>query len=95
MEFKFVRELPKRELTPVRIGLRPEQKTWLILRAMAGGRVCVITKIDPKTMWLVHTGHYKALYEGIPLQELCDCATMCWTGDFKSRARDVLKLVLG
>jgi hypothetical protein len=95
IEFKFVSKLPKRELTPVRIGLRKEQKVWLILRAKAGGRACVITKVEPTRLWLVHTGHYQALYEGMPIGELCDSAAMCWTGDFKSRAHEVLKLILG
>lgn len=97
IEFKHVEEhkLPKRATTDVRIGLKPEQCDWLKVRAEAGGRVAVLTKIEPR-LWLVHRHPtFVALRDGVPLATLLQLATLRWEGDFKHMAQTVLEHLIG
>lgn len=94
IEFKHVEEhkLPKRADTPVRIGLKPEQSAWLCDRAAAGGRVAVLTKIEPNT-WMIHIDAFVALRDGVPLVTLRQLAALAWEGDFKPHANEVLHIL--
>lgn len=74
IEAKYVPEedLPKRERTPVRIGLRPEQALWLRNRKLAGGHAYVLAKIVNE--WLVWDDYFEQLRDGMSLAELRFCA---------------------
>jgi hypothetical protein len=61
-------KLPKREATPVRIGLRPEQSLWLEERKRAGGHAYVLAKIGQE--WLLWDDGFRELRDGMTIAEL-------------------------
>jgi hypothetical protein len=61
-------KLPKRERTPVRIGLSAEQCLWLTQRRMAGGHVAVLLKLG--RTWYLFRRNFEALRDGMILEDL-------------------------
>lgn len=98
VEFKYVDRLPKRDTTPIRIGLKPEQALWLNQRAAVGGRVAVLTRMDTPQFngWLLHTeGIFNGLRDGLTFDILCTTSVMFWEGDFKPRLPQVVRVLTG
>ena len=68
MEAKFVKDLPKRPTTKVKVGLRPDQALWLETRQRAGSLAFVWIRVRDYG-WLLFDGRYRALQDGIPLED--------------------------
>jgi len=68
MEGKFVKELPKRATTKVKVGLRPDQALWLETRQRAGGNAFVWVRIAD-VGWQLWSSRFRALQDGIPANE--------------------------
>lgn len=79
-KFMEVDSLPKRESTPVRIGLSAEQCLWLRDRKIAGGRVLVVFKCGRD--WFVFDNGFEILRDGTPMRGLIQMARARFTGKF-------------
>lgn len=73
LEGKYVKALPKRNTTPLKVGLRPEQEAWLSRRSKSGGSCFVWVRINcPGSSingWYL-SQDFAALREGFPLSEM-------------------------
>ena len=83
VEVKHLAELPVRETTKVKIGLRAAQPMWLTKRKLAGGRVIIFAKVD--NTFMAFDDRFRDLYDGLTLQELTSLAY--WTGKFTQPER--------
>lgn len=68
LEGKFLRSLPKRDATPVRVGLKTEQALWLEERKLRGGKVFVWVRILD-TGWWLFDDRFRELQDGIPTSQ--------------------------
>lgn len=66
LEGKFIRDLPKRDSTPVKIGLRADQATWLETRHRAGGQCFVWIRVRD-VGWMLFEDRFRSLQDGIML----------------------------
>lgn len=64
LEGKFLKDLPVRDNTLVRVGLTPEQATWLETRQRAGGCVFVWIRVRGYG-WLLFEDQFRELQHGI------------------------------
>lgn len=71
LEGKFVRNLPLRASTLVKVGLRADQKLWLETRQRAGGKAFVWVRIADHG-WLLFENRFQALKDGIRLTDFID-----------------------
>lgn len=66
LEGKFLKDLPKRESTKVKVELRADQALWLETRQRAGGYAFVWIRVRD-VGWMLFDGRFRALQDGIPL----------------------------
>ncbi len=78
IEGKHLGDLPVRAETPVRIGLRADQRLWLNKRKAAGGRVIVFAKVAK--LFMAFNDYFDELYEGLPYEKLV--SRTYWSGRF-------------
>lgn len=93
IEAKELDVLPKRNTTPVRVGLRLEQKLWLEEGKKAGRRVVVAVRTPE--LWLFFDDYFQLLYDGLPWSMLLIQARMtCPVKDLRKRIRDIYQELL-
>ncbi len=68
MEGKFLKVLPKRSATLIKVDLRANQTLWLETRKRAGGKVFVWVRVADYG-WMLFSDRFRDLKEGIPLEE--------------------------
>ena len=69
IEFKYIKEWPKRPTTKVKLPLRPEQKHWIKVRGELSGNVWIFIKIE-EVFFLIPSEKTKQLTEdGATMQE--------------------------
>lgn len=66
LEAKYVKDLPKRATTKVKVDLRPDQALWLETRQRAGGFCFVWVRVRDEG-WLLFDSRFRALQDGIAL----------------------------
>jgi hypothetical protein len=78
IELKWVRDVPKRKTTPLRIEhYTPEQRVWALRRIAAGGKVFLLLKA--KDEWFLFDGGVAAQYlNKSTLEELRKVAIRTW-----------------
>jgi hypothetical protein len=68
LEGKYLKDFPKRETTPVKCGLRPDQALWLNERAHRGGAAfCWVRVRDER--WYLFSDDFFRVRDGIALHE--------------------------
>ena len=72
LEGKAIEELPVRESTLVRVGLRQEQVDWIKTRHAAGGNVAIWVRVKHKGWWLFFEHMADKLMAGIPKSEFVE-----------------------
>jgi hypothetical protein len=64
IELKFIRDLPKRAATIVRIDhFTPQQRVWLLERSLAGGKVFLLLKLA--SSWMIFEGRVASEFVGL------------------------------
>lgn len=66
LEGKYVKALPKRQTTRVKVDLRADQALWLETRQRAGGKAFVWIRVADYG-WLLFDSGFRELRDGIPL----------------------------
>ncbi len=89
VECKELAELPKRESTLIKVGLKPEQARWLNTRDAAGGCVFVMIRCRFDNTWKLGWKDFDKLVKGLTLDEF-----NAW-GYTYSSCNDVVKHLLG
>lgn len=68
LEGKYVKELPKRQTTKVKVDLRADQALWLETRQRAGGKAFVWIRVADYG-WLLFDSRFRSLQDGIVLSD--------------------------
>ena len=89
IEGKFLKALPKLPPTPLRIGLRPEQATWLENEHAAGGRAGVWIRVLDDGWWWCEGMMIRELVSGLCRDDMMSCFTHC--GSAKELASEILR----
>jgi hypothetical protein len=69
IEFKYIKEWPKRKTTLVKLPLRPEQKLWLETRGRYGGNCWVFVRVEDD-FFIVHWNDIDWFCNGLTREEL-------------------------
>lgn len=81
IECKWIRDWPKRAKTPVRLGLRDEQRFWLQLHGRCGGTSWLLVQVEKGQEWLLIPGAVAAIIVGSATKrELLEAAVARWIG---------------
>lgn len=81
MELKNIEDWPVRPATPVRVDhYTQEQRTWMLQRKAAGGRVFLLLRIEKTREWLLFDGRAAARSVGlVPRLTLYKHSLARWT----------------
>lgn len=86
LELKRVTTLPKRAMTPVRVGLSPQQTAWLLRRLDAGGKASVLVRAEDQ--WLLFTRPTQIQFiNNLSLSGMRGMATALWNSTPHDLAR--------
>lgn len=92
IEGKELDKLPKRNTTPVKVGLRLEQQLWLTEAQEAGRRVIVAVRTPE--LWLFFNRGFGLLYSGEPWSMLLEQAALAVPiRDLGRRMPDLLEVI--
>lgn len=95
IELKYIKNWPKKPEDPVRIAhFTPQQRTWLTLRNLRGGKAFLLLKVG-ESEWVLFQGSVAAQMiggnnrPGLCRDELCRTAVARWMR--KPRTQELLK----
>lgn len=78
VEFKYLPEWPKRESTPIRLGIRPDQRVWIKTRLPFKDTIFICVRIE-NDIYLFEAKFIDELYEPISRSRL----EQLWCGKWK------------
>lgn len=85
IELKYMKNFPVKDSTPIRVGLRPNQRTWLKKRCAAGNGQCfVLTQVGRD--YYIHSALFiDELYEGMSHERFIATREERWSGSIDFR----------